>query len=239
MQRAIDNLYSDFIAKRTYSRWVDEKGRRESWHESVHRFRDFFTPRVPEALKDKFAIAIGFLEDKQVMPSMRALWSAGPALEQNHLAAFNCAFMTIDSEHKFGEFLYILMQGTGMGFSVERQFIQKVSELPREIVEQATEETFIVQDSKLGWKEAVDHCVKAVWAGRVPKFDLSLVRPKGARLKTFGGRASGPEPLQQLLTFIVRSAQRAQGRRFNSVELHDICTKIAECVVVGGVEAKI
>lgn len=232
-QKDIDKLYSDFIAKRTYARWIEDEKRRESWNDSVNRYYDFISPKVPASLLAEFEKARTLTLGLGSMPSMRGLWSAGPALEENNIAMFNCAFMTMDEISKFGEMLYILMHGTGMGFSVERQFVVLLPEVPADFV--CRESVHQVADSKLGWKLAYDHCINSVFAGELPKFDYSLVRPKGARLKTFGGRASGPEPLKQLIDYTIRMVKGAAGRKLNSLEVHDICCMIANCVVVGGV----
>jgi len=228
----IQKLYSEFIYKRTYSRWIEEESRRETWNETVNRYAKFFAPKVPIGLKDTFNQAMNQIATKDVMPSMRCLWSAGPALEDNHFAAYNCAFIAIEDQKDFGEMLYILMHGTGVGFSVERQFIVKLPEVPQ--IENS-DYTFQIPDSKLGWKQAIDVCIENLYLGKHINFDYSLLRPKGARLKTFGGRSSGPAPLKQLLEFIQKVFKRAQGNKLNSLEVHDICCMIASCVVVGGV----
>jgi len=230
----IEETYSNFIAKRTYTRWLDEEKRRESWDEAVQRYSDFFEPKVPASLLDAYKEAIELKKNKQVMGSMRALWSAGPALEENNFAGFNCCYIALNSIDKFGEILYLMMHGCGVGFSVERQYVSKLPEVPENFEELGTT-AWIVADSKLGWKEAVDFCVNSIYNGLIPTFDYSLVRPKGARLKTFGGRASGPEPLKQLMSFIIRICKNARGRKLNSIEVHDIATMVGECVVVGGV----
>ena len=233
LQEKIEELYSTFIAKRTYTRWIDDLKRREAWVESVQRYGTYYHKYIPAALEEQFAAAITLFEQKETVGSMRALWAAGSALEENSFASFNCAFTTIDALEKFGEVLYILMHGTGMGFSVERQFVTKLPEVPAEF--EKMDEEFIVEDSKLGWKKAYDHCIYSLFAGKLPCFDYSLVRPKGARLKTFGGRASGPEPLRQLFVFTAKIVTNAKGRKLNSLEVHDLITKTCECVVVGGV----
>lgn len=229
----VETIYSEFISKRTYSRWVEDKKARESWVDAVNRYSAHYSKHVPVSLIEEFNKAIEFKKSKSVMGSMRALWSAGKALEENSFASYNCAFITFDKSYKFGEMLYILMHGVGVGFSVERQFIQKLPEIPLEFIE--SNDSYIVQDSKLGWKNAFDYCINSLYCGIVPKFDFSLVRPKGARLKTFGGRSSGPEPLKQLFLFCIRIFSNAKGRKLNSLEVHDVATKIGECVVVGGV----
>lgn len=233
LQAKIENLYSEFIAKRTYTRWVEEEKGRESWEGAVDRYGKHFARYVPNSLREDYKVALDLFKVKETVGSMRALWSAGPALEENSFAAFNCAFMTLDSPDKFGEMLYILMHGTGMGFSVERQFTTKLPEVPTEFAKDAA--PFLISDSKLGWKLAFDYCINCLYSGVIPSFDYSLIRAKGARLKTFGGRASGPDPLKQLFNFAVKIFQGSKGRRLNSLEVHDLATKIGECVVVGGV----
>jgi len=232
-QKLIDKLYAEFIAKRTYARWLEDEKRRESWVNSVDRYYDFVAEKVPKHLMQEFEEARKLTLEFGVMPSMRGLWSAGPALAENSMAMFNCAYTAMDAIAKFGEMLYVLMHGTGMGFSVERQYVVKMPEVPSEL--NKAENIHIVADSKLGWKLAYDHCINSLFAGELPNFDYSLVRPKGARLKTFGGRASGPEPLKQLMEFTIRIVKNSTGRKLNSLEVHDICCMIANCVVVGGV----
>lgn len=229
----IHSIYSDFIYKRTYSRFIEEESRRESWQETVSRYEYFFEDRYPMALTDDFTSAIQSIRDMEVMPSMRALWSAGKALEENNLAAFNCAYIAMDHPDKFAEMLYVLMHGTGVGFSVERQFI---GELPvvMDFVDNV-DTPYTIKDSKLGWKDAYQYCVENLYEGVVPKFDYSQIRPKGARLKTFGGRASGPQPLKELIDYTIRIFKGARGRKLNSLEVHDISCMVANCVVVGGV----
>ena len=169
----------------------------------------------------------------EVMPSMRALMTAGTALERENVAGYNCSFVAMNNLKSFDEILYVLMCGTGVGFSVERDFVNKLPTLAEEFSESHT--TIVVQDSKLGWAKAYRELVSLLVNGQIPKWDLSKVRPAGARLKTFGGRASGPEPLEDLFRFTVDSFSKAAGRKLNSIEVHDIVCKIAEIVVVGGV----
>ncbi len=232
IQKKIDKLYSDFIAKRTYARWIEEAKKRESWEGSVGRYFNYTDSHVPDSLKDEWNNAQRLVTFKEVMPSMRGLWSAGPALEENNLALYNCAYIAMDEKEKFAEMLYILMHGTGVGFSVERQFIGLLPEVPT-LVE--ADVCLIIEDSKLGWKAAYDNCILNLYSGYIPNFDYSEIRPKGARLKTFGGRASGHEPLKQLIEYTIRIFKNAQGRKLNSLEVHDLCCMIANCVVVGGV----
>ena len=233
LSNKIHYIYQNFINKRTYSRWREEDNRRETWDETVLRYANFFKNRVPPELTNDFQNAIFDIKQQQVMPSMRALWSAGKALEENNLAAFNCAYVAIDHPDKFSEMLYVLMHGCGVGFSVERQFIGELPQLPDEYI--IDNVPWIIQDSKLGWKDAYEHCISSLYKGQEPKFEYLKIRPKGARLKTFGGRASGPQPLRELIDYTIRIFKGAKGRRLNSLEVHDICCMIANCVVIGGV----
>lgn len=232
IQKKIDKLYSDFIAKRTYARWLEDEKKRESWEGSVGRYFNYTGSKVPTSLKDEWNNAQRLVTFKEVMPSMRGLWSAGPALEENNLALYNCAYIAMDEKEKFGEMLYILMHGTGVGFSVERQFIGLLPEVPMLVY---ADTGMTISDSKLGWKDAYDSCIRQLYNGYIPDFDYSQIRPKGTRLKTFGGRASGHEPLKQLIEYTIRIFKNAQGRKLNSLEVHDLCCMIANCVVVGGV----
>ena len=235
---SLPSSYQDFIHLSRYSRWLENENRRETWEETVDRYFNFFEKH----LKDNH----NFVEDKEVveelrsavlnlevMPSMRALMTAGTALERENVAGYNCSFVAMNNLKSFDEILYVLMCGTGVGFSVERDFVNKLPTLAEEFSDSHT--TIVVQDSKLGWAKAYRELVSLLVNGQVPKWDLSKVRPAGARLKTFGGRASGPEPLEDLFRFTVDSFSKAAGRKLNSIEVHDIVCKIAEIVVVGGV----
>jgi len=227
------SVFEEFVYKRTYARFLDKEGRREDWPETVARYRDFFLPRVPAAKQHEFRKVCAGIESLEVMPSMRALWTAGPALERENLAGFNCAGVAIDHPKAFAETLYLLMNGCGVGFSVERQFINHLPEVPHSL--QKSDRVLPVPDSKEGWARAFGDLIKALYAGEIPEWDLSKVRPRGAKLKTFGGRASGPGPLDALFRFTVATFREAAGRKLYSVECHRICCKIAEIVVVGGV----
>jgi ribonucleoside-triphosphate reductase len=227
--------YQEFIYKRSYSRWIPEKGRRENWDETVSRYADFFAPRVPSVLLDWFDGAIESVRKREIMPSMRCLWSAGAALENDHIAGYNCAYTAMDSVKSFSEILYILMNGAGVGFSTERQYINLLPAVPSTVSQGTLAFTWVVEDSKLGWAEAYDALLRHLYEGFVIKLDLSLIRPKGAPLKTFGGRASGPEPLLQLIKFTVNTFKNAAGRKLNSLEVYDLVCMIANCVVSGGV----
>jgi len=235
---SLPSSYQDFIHLSRYSRWLENENRRETWEETVDRYFTFFEKH----LKDNH----NYVEDKEVveelraavlnlevMPSMRALMTAGTALERENVAGYNCSFVAMNNLKSFDEILYVLMCGTGVGFSVERDFVNKLPTLAEEFSESHT--TIVVQDSKLGWAKAYRELVSLLVNGQIPKWDLSKVRPAGARLKTFGGRASGPEPLEDLFRFTVDSFSKAAGRKLNSIEVHDIVCKIAEIVVVGGV----
>ena len=230
--------YQEFIHLSRYSRWLPEEGRRETWNETVTRYFDFFTSHIKEmcdynlpiALREKLEVAV---LSQQVMPSMRCLMTAGEALKRENIAGYNCSYIAVDRIQAFDEILYILMNGTGVGFSVERQF---VSELPNVAEEFHHTDTIIhVADSKLGWAKAYKELVGLLYIGQIPRWDVSKIRPAGAPLKTFGGRASGPAPLENLFNFTVNTFKGSAGRKLSSLECHDIVCKIAEIVVVGGV----
>ena len=226
------NEYQEFIHKSRYARWLPEEGRRETWAETVQRYVDFWDNRgqITKADGEKLYKAIYNLD---VMPSMRCLMTAGEALDKDNVAGFNCSYLHIDHQKSFDEMMYVLMCGTGVGFSVERQFIDKLPTVAESFHE--TDTTIVVADSKIGWASAFRELIAMLYAGKVPKWDMHKVRPAGARLKTFGGRASGAQPLEDLFIFCVGIFQKAKGRRLTSIECHDICCKIAEVVVVGGV----
>jgi len=224
--------YNEFIYKRTYSRFLNKQNRRENWGESALRYEYFFLPRIPDAKKSEFKKACEAVVRMDVMPSMRCLWTAGPALERENLAAYNCSYTPIDHPRVFGEILYILMNGTGVGFSVEQQYVSQLPVVPEKFAEGSS--SIVVGDSKLGWAKALNELITLLYTGCLPSYDLSKVRPRGARLKTFGGRASGPDPLKQLFDFVVKTFKTASGRRLNSLECHDIACMIANAVVVGG-----
>lgn len=228
------DLYQQYIHISRYSRWRDDLGRRETWEETVQRYIEFFDQRTDgqfsDVLNHEVKPAILNLE---VMPSMRALMTAGEALERENLAGFNCSYLAINTKRSFAECLYILMCGTGVGFSCERQEITKLPPVPDELT--PTDDVIMVSDSKEGWAKAFHRLLSALWDGDIPKVDYSKVRPAGARLKIFGGRASGPEPLKRLFVFAVDLFKRAKGRKLNSIEVHDLVCMIGEIVVVGGV----
>lgn len=225
-------LYSQFIHLSRYSRWLDDKGRRETWEETTNRYVSFFANRFPK-LKTEILALQKHITDFEVMPSMRCLMTAGKALEKSEVAGYNCAFTAIDNSRAFDEILYILMCGTGVGFSVERQYVNKLPEVAEEFYNSDT--TIVVPDSKIGWATSFRELLSLLYGGKVPKWDLSRLRPSGARLKTFGGRSSGPQPLDNLFRFCVSVFKKAAGRRLSSIECHDLVCKIADIVVVGGV----
>jgi ribonucleoside-triphosphate reductase len=234
----LPTTYQEFIHLSRYSRWLPEEGRRETWDETVARYFDFFTEHLKEtvnfdltkSLRDELEQAVLGL---RVMPSMRCVMTAGEALKRENIAGYNCSYVAVDRPQAFDEILYILMNGTGVGFSVERQY---VNELPRIADEfHSTDTTITVADSKMGWAKALKELVGMLYIGQIPRWDLSKIRPAGAPLKTFGGRASGPEPLESLFNFTVTIFQNAAGRKLTSLEAHDVVCKIAEVVVVGGV----
>jgi ribonucleoside-triphosphate reductase (thioredoxin) len=224
--------YQSFIHKSRYARWLEDEGRRETWDETCSRYVDFFKER--EQLDDESGQEIwNAINALEVMPSMRCMMTAGEALKRDNVAGFNCSYLHIDHPRAFDELMYVLMCGTGVGFSVERNFINKLPEVAETF--HKTSSTIVVSDSKLGWASAFRELIAMLYAGKLPQWDMSRVRPAGARLKTFGGRASGPEPLQDLFRFCVEIFQKAKGRKLTSIECHDVCCKIADIVVVGGV----
>ena len=219
--------YQEFIFRSRYSRWLEAEGRREDWSETVNRYLDFMTGSY---LRSELFDVIYNLD---VMPSMRAMWTAGPALKRCNVAGYNCSYLQVNHFRAFDELMYILMCGTGVGYSVERQVI---SELPAVASSfSKSNETIVVGDSKAGWSRAYRNLITFLYNGVVPKWDLSGVRPAGSPLKTFGGRSSGPEPLEELFEFTTRVITGALGRKLTSIEVHDICCKVADIVVVGGV----
>ena len=230
MSNYLPTDYQSFIHTSRYARYVDGKGR-ESWAETVSRYMDNVVRPVlgNDSYVNQLEEAILNLE---VMPSMRAMMTAGPALARDNTAGYNCSYLPVDDPKSFDEAMFILLCGTGVGFSVERQYIQKLPEVP-ELFESET--TIIVKDSKEGWAKAFRQLLALLWAGEIPQWNVSKVRPAGARLKTFGGRASGPAPLVDLFNFAVKVFKDAQGRKLSSIECHDLMCKIGEVVVVGGV----
>ena len=226
--------YQSFIHMSRYSRWLEKEGRREGWSETVNRLVSFFRQKVEGVDEKSWEDVEEAILSLQVMPSMRALMTAGKALERENIAGYNCSYIPIDSPRAFDEVLYILMNGTGVGFSVERQYVDKLPTVP-DVEFEHTEDVISVVDSKEGWSKAFRDLVSYLYTGRVPKINVSKVRPAGARLKTFGGRASGPQPLVNLFDFTILKFKDARGRKLSSMECHDIVCKTGDVVVVGGV----
>lgn len=238
MNNYIENSYENFIAISRYARWVSSEGRRENWAETVDRYFDFmqkhlqenhsYTPdeKLIEELKEA-------VFNRDVVPSMRAVMTAGPALDRDNIAGYNCSYLPVDSLRSFDEAMYILMNGTGVGYSVESVYVDKLPAVAEQFYPSNT--VIVVEDSKTGWAKALKELVALTWQGQVPTWDVSKVRPSGARLKTFGGRASGPAPLISLFEFVVKTVKGAAGRKLKPIEAHDIMCKIGEVVVVGGV----
>lgn len=231
-------LLQEYIHKSKYARWIEEENRRETWEETVRRYvTNVVWPALgeqgmleAEALAHEIEDAILNLE---VMPSMRAMMTAGPALERDHMAGYNCAFVAVDSPRAFDEALYILTCGTGLGFSCESRYINKLPEVAEEFHD--TDTTIVVSDSRIGWASSFRELVQLLYGGKVPRIDVSKVRAKGAKLRVFGGRASGPAPLVDLFNYTVAVFRGAAGRRLNDLEVHGIMCKVGEIVVVGGV----
>ena len=238
MSRVIENPYENFIALSRYARWIPEENRREKWGETVDRYFDFilnhlgknygYTPdeKLVAELKDA-------VYNRNVMPSMRAVMTAGAALDRDHVAGYNCSFVPVDNPRSFDETMYILMCGTGVGFSVEYKYVNKLPAVPESFEKSTT--AIVVEDSKTGWAKAYRELLAMLWAGQVPAIDVSKLRPAGARLKTMGGRSSGPQPLINLFDFTIAKFKSAAGRQLKPIEAHDIMCKIGEVVVVGGV----
>ena len=233
MSNLLPTPYQQFIAKSRYARWLESENRREDWSETVGRYMEqVVEPHVQllDPITDALYDAIVGLE---VMPSMRAMMTAGPALTRDNTSGYNCSYLPVDDPKSFDEAMFILLCGTGVGFSVERQYISKLPEVPDTLFDSET--TVVVKDSKEGWAKSLRQVLSLLWAGEIPKWDVSKVRPAGARLKTFGGRASGPAPLIDLFNFAVAIFKKAQGRKLTSLECHDLMCKIGQVVVVGGV----
>ena len=234
----IENPYENFIALSRYARWLSEENRRETWSETVDRYFDY----IQKHLKDKHGYVPDeklvaelkqFVFDRNVMPSMRSVMTAGTALERDNVAGYNCSFLPVDSLRSFDEAMYILMCGTGVGFSVESMYVNKLPAIAEAF--EKTDTIIVVEDSKAGWSKALRELIALLYQGQIPAIDVSKVRPAGARLKTFGGRASGPQPLINLFDFAIKTFKHAAGRKLKPIEAHDIMCKIGEVVVVGGV----
>ena len=231
MNNYLPTDYQAFIHKSRYARWLDKEGRRETWGETVSRYMEHIV--LPNAGSSSYIREIEqAILSLDVMPSMRALMTAGPAMARDNTAGYNCSYLPVDDMKAFDEAMFILLCGTGVGFSVERQSVSKLPEIP-ELFDSET--SIVVKDSKEGWAKSLRQLIALLYSGEIPKWDVSRVRPSGAKLKTFGGRASGPAPLVDLFNFTIRTFKDAQGRRLSSLECHDIMCKIGEVVVVGGV----
>lgn len=228
--------YSKFIYKSRYARWIEKEQRREEWHETIDRYVDFFRDRFAEKIdpgSDVYDDIRAAIYSFRVMPSMRSLMTAGPALARDNVAGYNCAAIAIDDPKAFDEIMYVLMCGTGVGFSVERQYVNSLPTIAEEFY--PTDTVIYPRDSKIGWASSYRELVSLLYSGNVPKWDFSKIRPSGAKLKTFGGRASGPDPLHDLFEFTIGVFKNAAGRKLTSIECHDIVCKVADIVVVGGV----
>ena len=232
MNNYLPTDYQAFIHTSRYARWLEEENRRETWAETVSRYMTNVVVKKTrdEVVLDEIEEAILGLE---IMPSMRAMMTAGPALERDNTAGYNCSYLPVDDPKSFDEAMFILLCGTGVGFSVERQYISKLPEVPEQLFQ--SDDPITVHDSKEGWAKALRKLIAMLYAGEIPTWDTSKVRPAGAKLKTFGGRASGPAPLEDLFRFTVALFKEAQGRKLSSIECHDLMCKIGEVVVVGGV----
>ena len=237
MSRTIENPYENFIALSRYARWMPEENRRETWGETVDRYFKFMISHLEsfnyfpdKKLVEELKQAV---YDRNVMPSMRAVMTAGAALDRDHVAGYNCSFVPVDNPRSFDETMYILMCGTGVGFSVEYKYVNKLPAVPESFEKSTT--VIVVEDSKTGWAKAYRELLAMLWAGQIPAIDVSKLRPAGARLKTMGGRSSGPQPLINLFDFTIAKFKTAAGRQLKPIEAHDIMCKIGEVVVVGGV----
>ena len=238
MSQTIANPYENFIALSRYAKWVEAEGRRETWGETVDRYFSFMTNHLKTnhnyIPNEKLVAELKeFVFERNVMPSMRAVMTSGPALERDNVAGYNCAFLPVDSPRSFDETMYVLMCGTGVGFSVEYKYINKLPPVPEKLEKSDT--VIVVEDSKQGWAKAYRELLALLWTGHIPAIDVSKVRPAGARLKTMGGRSSGPQPLVNLFDFTIAKFKNATGRNLKPIECHDIMCKIGEVVVVGGV----
>jgi len=238
MSTSIENPYENFIALSRYARWMPEENRRETWSETVDRYFSFMLDHLfKEHSYEPSSKLITELKqavlDRNVMPSMRSVMTAGPALERDHVAGYNCSFVPVDNPRSFDETMYILMCGTGVGFSVEYKYVNKLPIIPESFEKSTT--VIVVEDSKSGWAKAFRELLALLWTGQIPSIDVSKLRPAGARLKTMGGRSSGPQPLVNLFDFTIAKFKNAAGRQFKPIEAHDIMCKIGEIVVVGGV----
>jgi len=232
MSKHLPTVYQDVIALSRYARFIPEKNRRETWDETVNRLVTYLETKTPDLKKELKEVKEAVL-NLEVMPSMRLLMTAGEACERDNISAYNCSYLAVNNKRAFSEALYILMNGTGVGFSCERQEIDRLPAIPSDL--DVCDDLIVVEDSKLGWAKAFKKLLSSLYEGDIPTFDFSKVRPAGARLKTFGGRASGPDPLKKLFEFVVDTFKQAKGRKLNSIEVHDIMCMVGEIVVVGGV----
>jgi ribonucleoside-triphosphate reductase len=238
MNNLLPTDYQNFIALSRYARWIEDEQRRETWTETVARYFDYMEDHLADkhsyALSDELRAELEeAVLNQDIMPSMRALMTAGPALDRCHVGGYNCSYVPVDNPRAFDETMYILMCGTGVGFSVERHNIEKLPIVNETMHD--TDTVIKVGDSRPGWAKSLRELISLLYAGQIPKWDTSEVRPAGARLKTFGGRASGPAPLENLFNFCIKKFKGAAGRRLYPIECHDIMCKIGEVVVVGGV----
>ena len=238
MSQTIENPYENFIALSRYAKWVEAEGRRETWGETVDRYFSFMTNHLKTnhnyIPNEKLVAELKeFVFERNVMPSMRSVMTSGAALERDNVAGYNCAFLPVDSPRSFDETMFVLMCGTGVGFSVEYKYINKLPAVPEKLEKSDT--VIVVEDSKQGWAKAYRELLALLWTGHIPAIDVSKVRPAGARLKTMGGRTSGPQPLINLFDFTIAKFKNAAGRNLKPIECHDIMCKIGEVVVVGGV----
>jgi ribonucleoside-diphosphate reductase alpha chain len=228
----LPSIYQSIIHRSRYSRYLDKEHRRESWEETVDRLITYLKTQTKDVEIPYEELRSSIL-NLEVMPSMRLMMSAGEAVERDNIAAYNCSYLAVNNKRAFSEALYILMNGTGVGFSCERQEVNKLPAIPEKLRE--VDDVIFVQDSKLGWAKGFKKLLSSLWEGDIPKVDYSKIRPAGARLKVFGGRASGPEPLKRLFDFTIKSFKEASGRKLTSIEVHDIMCMVGEIVVVGGV----
>ena len=224
--------YQAFIHTSRYAKWLNTENRRENWGETVDRYvTNLVFPKIKD---DETVMAIReAITNLDVMPSMRAMMSSGEAFDRDNVAGYNCSYLPVDDVRSFDEAMFILLCGTGVGFSVERQYVNELPIVPMNLIN--LDETIIVADSKEGWAYSLRTLITSLYSGVIPLWDVSLVRPAGAKLKTFGGRASGPAPLVDLFNFVVAKFKEAQGEKLTSLQCHDIMCKIGEVVVVGGV----
>ena len=234
--------YRRYIAMSRYARWLPNENRRETWEETVKRVMDFWYGRFPDLLDEPadedgdfswYDILHDAIVRQDIMPSMRTMMTAGPALDRDEVAGYNCSYVAVDSPRVFDEIMYVLLCGTGVGYSVEKKYVSKLPEISEEFHD--TDTTIVFADSKIGWASGFRELISLLYAGKVPKLEFGRIRPAGAPLKTFGGRASGPEPLRDLCRFTTEVFKAARGRRLSTLEAHDLVCKIAEIVVVGGV----